>query len=135
MRIKEVTAMPFAKVKSVTPSGTDPSKSVVVLTTPDGKEIQTTQDNLIPGAQPNTFQLKPTAMVNAQDGLKPGDTITSSPTQGSTTMGEPTTSTEIKTSEEQTIGGDATDDFINDVEIRDKNRVTKLSQIKRLAGL
>lgn len=133
MKINEITATPFAKVKSVTPSGNDPSKSVVVLTTPDGKEIQTTQDNLIPGAQPNTFQLKPTSMDNSQNGLNPGDTVTASPTQGSTTTMGSTTSSEMNTSETQ-VGGDPTDDFIDDVVDKDAEP-KKIDRIKRLAGL
>lgn len=127
MKINEVTAMPMGKVTTVTPAGTDPAKAIVSIKTADGKDIQTTADQLIQGPN-NTYQLK-TADVNQQGtNLKPGATITQAPTQGTAgaTMGS---ETEMTTQEE--VGGDPTDDYIHDIE----DKRTKLTRIKKLAGL
>lgn len=128
MKINEITATPFAKVKSVSPQGSDPTKSIVVLTTPDGKEIQTTQDNLIPGGQPNTYQLKSDSMPSTDSSINPGDSIVQTQGNPTQTMGS-SSEVEVNTAEEQGIGGDPTDDFIDDVE--DKS----VTRIKRLAGI
>lgn len=146
MKIKEVTAMPLGKVTTVTPNGTDPAKSVVNIKTADGKDIQTTQAALIPGPN-NTFQINPElAMQQAGDQLKPGATVTQTPNQGSsTTSSTPTTTAtnpELSTSTEEAVddglvGGDATDNFIDDVRDTDldKSKSADIKTIRKLAGL
>lgn len=121
MKIKDIVeaqAMPLGKVTTVTPAGTDPAKSVVNIKTADGKDIQTTQGALVPGPQ-GTFQLKPDAAMS--NDLKPGATITQNPT--------PTAEEIVDT----VIGGDETDDFIDDVEVDQKEK--DLDHIRRLSGL
>ena len=129
MKIKEVTAMPLGKITTVSPAGTDPAKAVVSIKTADGKDIQTTADQLIQGPN-NTYQLKTADVSQQGSDLKPGAVITQAPdqnTQPSATMGSETTT------QEEIIGGDPTDDFINDVEDDDKE--SELKSIKRLSGL
>ena len=139
-------AMPLGKVTTVTPSGNDPSKSVVNIKTADGKDIQTTQAALIPGPN-NTFQINPEiAMQQPGNQLKPGATVTQAPNQGSsTTTSTPTTTAtnpELSPSTEEAVddglvGGDATDNFIDDVRDTDldKSKSADIKAIRKLAGL
>jgi hypothetical protein len=130
MKIKEVTAMPLGKVAAVNPGGTDPSKTIVNIKTADGKDIQTTADQLIQGPN-NTYQLKTADVSQSGSELKPGAVITQSPDQASSgaTMGTTATTQE----EQGDIGGDGTDDFISDVSADETDE--DLNQIKRLSGI
>ena len=129
MKIKEVTAMPLGKVAAVNPGGTDPAKTIVNIKTADGKDIQTTADQLIQGPN-NTYQLKTADVSQPGSDLKPGAVITQAPTQAGsdTTMGAPAT-----TEEQGDVGGDGTDDFISDVSSDETDE--DLNQIRKLSGL
>lgn len=129
MKIKEVTAMPLGTVSTVNPKGTDPAKTIVDIKTADGKNIQTTADQLVKGPN-NTYQLKTADVSQLGSELKPGAVITQAPTQA----GSDTTMGTSATSEEQgDVGGDGTDDFISDVSSDETDE--DLNQIRRLSGI
>lgn len=113
-----------------------------------GQEIKTTADALAPGQQPGTFTMKP-ADPNS---LKPGATVTQD-----TTTAESDDQTQIYqidpgqdgihdeedvdlmgSGHNHDIGGDGTDDFIQDVRdagFERANKSSELNRIKHLSGL
>ena len=124
------------KIKAV--SGTD------VTIDQGGQEIKTTADALTPGQQPGTFAMKP-ADPNQ---LKPGATVTDTPTAESDDQDQifqiapdqdgihPEDDVDLMGSgHNHDIGGDGTDDFINDVRDAGFEKANKPNDVQRIAHL
>jgi hypothetical protein len=109
-----------------------------------GQEIKTTADALTPGQQPGTFTMKP-ADPNQ---LKPGATVTDAPTAESDDQDQvyqiapdqdgihPEDDVDLMGSgHNHDIGGDGTDDFINDVRDAGFEKANKPNDVNRIAHL
>ncbi len=116
-------------ISSVTPDGKQ-----VTMKKPDGTEVTTDASAFMPGPN-NTLTIN---QPSPNDTLKPG-TVVQAAQQG---MGEEINDEEdpdlMGSGHNIDVGGDATDDFIDDVvdkEFERKNRHGALDRIKHLAGL
>ncbi len=117
-------------ITSVTPDGKQ-----VTMKKPDGTEVTTDASAFLPGPN-NTVTIN---QPSPGDALKPGTVVQAAPQQG---MGEEINDEEdpdlMGSGHNLDVGGDATDDFIDDVrdiEYEKKNRHNALGRIRHLAGL
>lgn len=117
-------------ITSVTPDGKQ-----VTMKKPDGTEITTDASAFLPGPNNTVTINQPTP----GDALKPGTVVQGSPAQG---MGEEINDEEdpdlMGSGHNHDVGGDATDEFIDDVRDQDfekANAHRALGRIRQLAGV